>query len=275
MIGRFFQGVWRPLSAWTFGLLAAALLAATVFAPWLGLPRPDWEGLAAGITATIGVLTMWIQRGREKILGAGNPPASPPAPITPPAPTISPPAANPPEAPAAAVEPPGEGAHPPPLPPPVQTLPPIGPIDLPARRDIRGRSTDLEELHPEFRVRLERVLMRCADEGLPFALFEGYRSPARQSELYAQGRTKGGPRVTNARAGESLHQYGLAADIVLRIDGAWSWSTDGQHRGLWSRLHAIAADEGLEPLSFELPHLQLAGWTWQRAAAAVKTPAAG
>lgn len=46
-----------------------------------------------------------------------------------------------------------------------------------------------------------------------------------QSELYSQGRTKlfdnAGKRlgvVTNAKAGESYHNYGLAIDIVLLID---------------------------------------------------------
>lgn len=40
-----------------------------------------------------------------------------------------------------------------------------------------------------------------------------------QSTLYAQGRTKPGKIVTKAKAGLSFHNYGLAIDICLIIDG--------------------------------------------------------
>jgi peptidoglycan L-alanyl-D-glutamate endopeptidase CwlK len=39
-----------------------------------------------------------------------------------------------------------------------------------------------------------------------------------QNALYAQGRTKPGKIVTKARGGESMHNYGLAVDIVLLVD---------------------------------------------------------
>jgi peptidoglycan L-alanyl-D-glutamate endopeptidase CwlK len=55
--------------------------------------------------------------------------------------------------------------------------------------------------------------------GLPMRMTEGYRSGVRQNELYAQGRTKFGKIVTNAKAGESLHNYGVAADFVFRKQG--------------------------------------------------------
>ena len=44
------------------------------------------------------------------------------------------------------------------------------------------------------------------------------RTFAEQDALYAQGRTKGGLKVTNAKGGQSYHNYGLAIDIVLLID---------------------------------------------------------
>lgn len=59
------------------------------------------------------------------------------------------------------------------------------------------------------------------------------RSFAEQDALYAQGRTKPGKIVTNAKGGESYHNYGLALDIVLLKDtdgnGSFetaSWETD-------------------------------------------------
>lgn len=54
----------------------------------------------------------------------------------------------------------------------------------------------------------------CASQGCPIRITEGYRSIERQNELYAQGRTKPGPIVTNARGGESYHNWGCAFDIV-------------------------------------------------------------
>ena len=44
------------------------------------------------------------------------------------------------------------------------------------------------------------------------------RTFAEQDALYAQGRTKGGLKVTNAKGGQSYHNYGLAIDIVLLVD---------------------------------------------------------
>jgi len=44
------------------------------------------------------------------------------------------------------------------------------------------------------------------------------RTNAEQNELYAQGRTKSGKVVTFAKGGQSMHNYGLAIDIVLLVD---------------------------------------------------------
>lgn len=44
---------------------------------------------------------------------------------------------------------------------------------------------------------------------------QALRTFERQAELYARGRTAAGPRVTNARAGDSMHNYGFALDIAL------------------------------------------------------------
>jgi hypothetical protein len=44
---------------------------------------------------------------------------------------------------------------------------------------------------------------------------QGVRTFAEQDALYAQGRTRKGLRVTNAKGGQSYHNYGLAADCAL------------------------------------------------------------
>ena len=53
----------------------------------------------------------------------------------------------------------------------------------------------------------------------------------------------------------------MAADFVLKVDGTWSWSSSGKWKNAWKDLHTIAGKQGLEPLSWELPHLQAADVT--------------
>ena len=47
---------------------------------------------------------------------------------------------------------------------------------------------------------------------------QGLRTIAEQNALYAKGRTTPGPKVTNAKGGQSIHNYGLAVDFALLID---------------------------------------------------------
>ncbi|GAA0852826.1 M15 family metallopeptidase [Aliiglaciecola litoralis] len=122
-----------------------------------------------------------------------------------------------------------------------------------------ARDTELSHLHPVVREKIQTLISRFASEELPFRLFEGFRTPDRQHELYAQGRTKAGNKVTNAKAWSSYHQYGVAGDFVLYIDGKWSWDDKGKRKQYWKRLHELAREVGLEPLSWETPHLQLQG----------------
>jgi peptidoglycan LD-endopeptidase CwlK len=129
--------------------------------------------------------------------------------------------------------------------------------------DPNARSTDLALLHPVFRELVRAVLSDLENERLPFRVFEAYRSPTRQQHLFDQGRTRPGPIITRARPWQSYHQYGVAADFVLFENGRWSWDDTGERRAWWQRLHAIGRQWGLEPLSWEQPHLQLAGLSWQ------------
>jgi peptidoglycan LD-endopeptidase CwlK len=130
--------------------------------------------------------------------------------------------------------------------------------------DMTKPNRDLSLLHPAFRAAVAAVLGELQGAGIPFELFEGFRYPDRQAWLYAQGRTRPGAVVTKAAAWSSYHQYGLAADFVLRFDDpatprhAMEWSWRGE-RAWWERLHEVGCAHGLEPLRFELPHLQLAG----------------
>ena len=61
-------------------------------------------------------------------------------------------------------------------------------------------------------------------KGIYITITSGYRSNAEQTRLYNQGRTTPGSIVTNAKAGQSIHNYGLAIDYALMNDkGVIHW----------------------------------------------------
>ena len=83
------------------------------------------------------------------------------------------------------------------------------------------------------------------------------RTFAEQDALFAQGRTKPGKRVTNAKGGQSYHNYGLAIDIVLLVDkdkngtfetAAWDLKTDfdGDKKADWMEVVQIFKRYGFE-----------------------------
>ncbi|MBA5639497.1 M15 family metallopeptidase [Duganella sp. LX20W] len=70
-------------------------------------------------------------------------------------------------------------------------------------------------LDAEFAQRLLMVFKIMHERyGYDMAILEGYRSPERQNQLAASG-----PAVTNAKAFQSYHQFGLAADCAFLRDG--------------------------------------------------------
>jgi peptidoglycan L-alanyl-D-glutamate endopeptidase CwlK len=112
---------------------------------------------------------------------------------------------------------------------------------------------DLNLLAPFFVKRLNIALSECKDSGYGVALFEGYRSGFRQDWLYESGRTRDGKIITNAKAGQSWHQLGVAADIVGFTNNHWDWSID------YDRVEQIMISHGFSSLKFERAHFQITG----------------
>lgn len=92
------------------------------------------------------------------------------------------------------------------------------------------------ELHPLLRDEAKQTIEEV-EAGLPtniaVRITESYRSFQRSDQLFAQGRTTPGPKVTNAKGGESIHNYRLALDFCLVVDkdgnGTWDeldWNTE-------------------------------------------------
>ncbi|MCE5322416.1 M15 family metallopeptidase [bacterium] len=118
-------------------------------------------------------------------------------------------------------------------------------------------SESREGLNPEFAAKLTLFEKKLATNGIKVILTAGYRSIAEQNRLYAQGRTKPGKKVTNARGGNSWHNYGLAADYAFVINGKVTWD------GPWDLFGRTARSCGLEwggnfKSIIDRPHLQ---WT--------------
>ncbi|WP_150266175.1 M15 family metallopeptidase [Paenibacillus tepidiphilus] len=91
----------------------------------------------------------------------------------------------------------------------------------------------LGDLHPVVLTATGALLQRSYARGIPIMITQGRRTIAEQNELYAQGRTKKGPIVTNVRGGSSYHNYGLAIDFALLLpDGktlSWDERRDGDN----------------------------------------------
>lgn len=110
-------------------------------------------------------------------------------------------------------------------------------------------SRSLDDLHPHVRAMAEQLLARAAAAGVPLTVTFTLRSMATQAALYAQGRTAPGVIVTNAPAGYSYHNFGLALDVVpteLLALPRWGDTPAHQHRAdaLWAKVGAIGKAVG-------------------------------
>lgn len=147
----------------------------------------------------------------------------------------------------------------------------------------------IEKLHPTVRAEVTQIIEAC-DKALTgrakVRISQGLRTFKEQNDLYAQGRTTPGPnvtksrplggKITNAKGGQSIHNYGLAVDIVLIIDGKTaSWDTkadwDGDKKADWMEcveiFKAHGWDWGGDWNSFkDLPHFEKKGHTWRNLA---------
>lgn len=86
----------------------------------------------------------------------------------------------------------------------------------------------LEGVHPVVKEKALKLVENSYKRGVCIAITQGFRSIEEQNELYSQGRTKPGKVVTNAKGGDSYHNYGLAIDFCLIVDDKqYVWDIDG------------------------------------------------
>lgn len=93
---------------------------------------------------------------------------------------------------------------------------------------------------------------------------EGVRS--NQKELYAIGRTVdvGQPVVTDAKEGESPHEYGLAIDLYPTLDKGYSIILDTNHPAFDEKTKLLASFPSVREISIssgqDRPHVEVNEW---------------
>lgn len=125
-------------------------------------------------------------------------------------------------------------------------------------------SRKIEDLHPRVQEMARQFIANCKAAGIDILITCTYRDAAEQNRLYAIGRTTPGRKVTNAKAGQSFHNYRLAFDVVPMRHGKPVWGTSGEDLKLWQRVGAIGVAVGLEWAGNwtrfkEYPHFQYTG----------------
>jgi peptidoglycan L-alanyl-D-glutamate endopeptidase CwlK len=112
----------------------------------------------------------------------------------------------------------------------------------------------LAEVLPEMQGKANQIISIAASFGYSLLVTQGFRSIAQQNALYAQGRTRPGKIVTNAKGGQSLHNFGKAVDFAfINKAGEVDWNIT-----LYKRLGAWAQTAGAKWKRFkDYPHVEI------------------
>jgi len=122
-------------------------------------------------------------------------------------------------------------------------------------------SRSLDDLLPPVKERVEKFLNSAKAAGIDLLITSTYRDNASQNVLYEQGRTTPGKKVTNAKAGQSWHNYRCAVDVVPVVAGKPRWDVKDE---VWQQVGALGKAAGLEWAGDwkkfkEYPHFQYTG----------------
>lgn len=132
----------------------------------------------------------------------------------------------------------------------------VAPADAIEPVDARSEKT-IATLLPEVRPIVRSLVQKAGQSGIQIKIIGGLRTYAEQDALYAQGRTKPGAKVTNARAGYSNHNFGIAFDV-----GVFEGSKYLPESVKYKAVGALGMDLGLEwggnwKSIVDQPHFQL------------------
>lgn len=107
---------------------------------------------------------------------------------------------------------------------------------LPARTE-----TNLATLDPKaaalFRPFILEAMALAEKSGCQYIAISGNRTYAQQDALYAKGRTAPGAKVTNAKGGQSNHNFGIALDFGVFKDGKYLDDGTAEQQREAARIH--------------------------------------
>lgn len=135
---------------------------------------------------------------------------------------------------------------------------------------------NLSKVNPQLASRVKAMAADLAKKGIKVAVTDGFRTKAQQKALYAQGRQPlstvnamrkaagMGPitakenrsTVTKSKSGKSLHNFGLAVDVVPVEKGRPTWKPSNP--STWNTIAAAAKKYGLtRGPAWDKPHYEL------------------
>lgn len=116
-------------------------------------------------------------------------------------------------------------------------------------------------LHPKVRKEVIDTITKVESgfpEWIAVRIVEGLRTHEVQAEYYARGRTKPGKRITNAKPGQSYHQFGFAIDFALLIDK----DRNGSFETISWDTAADLDKDGVIDWQEMVREFEALGWTW-------------
>lgn len=112
-------------------------------------------------------------------------------------------------------------------------------------------------LYKPFQEKLDQLLKNCAARGATYKQTAGLRTYAEQDKIYAQGRTLPGKRVSNAKGGQSIHNFGCAADFAAIKGKKVSWDV-ADYKVLQEEAEKLGLESGGSWKAIkDWPHVQL------------------
>ena len=103
-------------------------------------------------------------------------------------------------------------------------------------------SRSLSDLNPKVAALCSEFINKCKAQHIDILITSTYRDTESQNALYAQGRTLPGKKVTNAKGGQSFHNWKVAFDFCPIVNGKPNWSDVA----LYTKCGEIAESVGLE-----------------------------
>ena len=124
--------------------------------------------------------------------------------------------------------------------------------------NAKTSNRDLSALYPDLKVRYLKLKADMKDHFKDIFLTDGFRSFERQNHLYALGRTiDDTKRVTDAKAGESFHNYGLAFDVAFIGPEMYSENNPWNDLGRIGKAHGLEWGGDFSESKRDRPHFQL------------------